>query len=55
MSNEIGNQDIENTVKNVKSSDETMEVVKEMEKLKVISALFQDLLTNKVQYLKDLN
>ena len=33
MSNEIANQDIENTVKNVKSSGEVMEVVKEMEKL----------------------
>ena len=32
MSDEIANQDIENAVKNVKSSEETMKVVKEMEK-----------------------
>ena len=32
MSNEIANQDIENTAKNVKNSEEAMEVVKEMEK-----------------------
>ena len=33
MSDEIANQDIENTGKNLKSSEESMEVVKEMEKL----------------------
>ena len=32
MSDEIANQDIENTAKNVKRSQEAMEVVKEMEK-----------------------
>ena len=29
----IANQDIENTAKNVKNSEEAMEVVKEMEKI----------------------
>ena len=32
MSDEIVNQDIENTAKNVKTSEEAMEVIKEMEK-----------------------
>ena len=32
MSDEIANGDIENTAKNVKSSEETMEAVKEIEK-----------------------
>ena len=56
MSNEIANQDFANIVKNAKSSEEAMEVVKEMEKLlEVISALFYGLPTNKVKYLKDLD
>ena len=33
MNNEIANQDTENTAKNVKSSEETMEVIKKMEKI----------------------
>ena len=32
MSNEIANQDIENTDENVKSSEEVIEVAKEIEK-----------------------
>ena len=32
MSDKIANQDIENTAKNVKSSEEAMEIIKEMEK-----------------------
>ena len=32
MSDEIANKDIENTAKNVKSSEEATEVVKEIEK-----------------------
>ena len=56
MSDEIANQDIENTAKNVKNSEEVMEVIEEMEKvLEIISAVFYDRLTNKVKYLKDLN
>lgn len=31
-SDEKTNQDIENTAKNIKSSEETMEIIKEMEK-----------------------
>ena len=50
MSYEIVNQDIENTGKNIKSSEEVMEVVKEIE-----IAIFYGLPTNKVKYLKDLN
>ena len=56
MSYEIVNQDIENTGKNIKSSEEVMEVVKEIEiLLEVITAIFYGLPTNKVKYLKDLN
>ena len=56
MSDEITNQDIENTAENVKSSEEAMEVINEIEKLlEVISAVFYGLLTDKVNYLKDLN
>ena len=56
MSDEITNQDIENTAENVKSSEEAMEVINEIEKLlEVISAVFYGLLTDKVSYLKDLN
>ena len=33
MTNEILNQDIENTVKNIKSTEEAVEVVNEMEKI----------------------
>ena len=56
MSDEIANQDIENTAKNVKNSEEVMEVIEEMEKvLEIISAVFYGWLTNKVKYLKDLN
>ena len=56
MSDEIANQDIKNTAKNIKSSEEVKEVIKEMEKLlEVISAVFYGLPTNKVKYLKDLN
>ena len=32
MSDKIANQDIENIAKNVKSSEEVMEIIKEMEK-----------------------
>ena len=32
MSDKIANQDIENIAKNVKSSEEAMEIIKEMEK-----------------------
>ena len=32
-SDEKTNQDIENTAKNIKSSEETMEIIKEMEKI----------------------
>ena len=56
MSNQIANQDIENTAKNVKSSEKVIEIIKEMEKLlQVISTVFYGLSTNKVKYLKDLN
>ena len=55
MSTEIANQNIQNTAKNVKSSEEVMEVVKEMENLlQVISAVFYGLPTKMVKYLKDL-
>ena len=57
MSDEIANKDIENTAKNVKSSEEATEVVKEMEKklLEVISRVFYGLSINNFKYLKDLN
>ena len=56
MSNQIANQDIENTAKNVKSSEKVIEIIKEMEKLlQVISTVFYGLSTNEVKYLKDLN
>ena len=48
MINEIANQDIENTAKNVRSSEEVMEVVKEMEKLlEVISQYLMAFLPTK--------
>ena len=48
MINEIANQDIENTAKNVRSSEEVMEVVKEMEKLlEVISQYLMAFLSTK--------
>ena len=54
MIDKIVDQDIESTAKNVKSSEEAMKVVKEMEKkLEVTSAVFYGLPT-KVKYLKDL-
>ena len=57
ISDEIANQDIKNTATNVKSSEEAMEVVKEMGKklLVVTSTVFYGLATNKFKYLKDLN
>ena len=55
MSTEIANQDIETTAKKVKSSEEAMKVVIEMEKLAVINTAFLGLPTNKFKYLKDLN
>ena len=56
MNDEKANQDIENTAKNVKSSEEAMEVIKELKKLlKLISPVFYGLPTNKVNYFKDLN
>ena len=45
MSTEIAHQDIENTAKNVKNSEEAMKVVKEMEKN--ISNKYSILWTNK--------
>ena len=54
MSDKIANQDIENIAKNVKSSEEAMEIIKEMEKnIKVISTVFYGFSTNKLKYLKD--
>ena len=57
MSDEVMKQLIKiqnNTAKKVKSSEEAMEVVKEIKQLlQVISALCHDLPTNKVKYLKD--
>ena len=56
MSDKKANQDIENTAKNVKSSEEAMEVIKELKKLlELISPVFYGLPTNKVNYFKDLN
>ena len=55
MSTEIANQDIETTAKKVKSSEEAMKVVIEMEKLAVINTAFLGLPSNKFKYLKDLN
>ena len=56
MSNEIANQNIKNTAKNVKTSEKLMVVIKEMEKLlKVTSAEFYGLPTNKVKYFKHLH
>ena len=56
MSDEKANQDIENTAKNVKSSEEAMEVIKELKKLlELISPVFYGLPTNRVNYFKDLN
>ena len=50
MSVEIVNQDIENTAKNVKISEEAMEVLKEMEKLlKGIIAVFYGWSTSKIK------
>ena len=55
MIDKIIDQDIESTAKNIKSSEEAMKVVKEMEKkLEVTSAVFYGLPTNKIKYLKDL-
>ena len=47
MSDERANQDIENTAKYVKSSEEAMEVVKEMEKKYQYSTVLFALLNNK--------
>ena len=56
MSDKKANQDIENAAKNVKSSEEAMEVIKELKKLlELISPVFYGLPTNKVNYFKDLN
>ena len=56
MSDQITNQDIENTAKKVKSSEKVIEVVQEVEKLlEVIKAVFYGFSMNKVRYLKDLN
>ena len=50
VSVEIVNQDIENTAKNVKISEEAMEVLKEMEKLlKGIIAVFYGWSTSKIK------
>ena len=49
MSTEIAHQDIENTVKNVKNSEEAMEVVKGMEK-KYISNKYSLLPTNTFKF-----
>ena len=56
-SDEKTNQDIENTAKNIKSSEETMEIIKEMEKklLEVIITAFYGLPTSKFKYLKNMN
>ena len=49
MYQELKSKDIENTAKNVKSSEKVMEVVKEMEKLlEVISIVFCGMPTKKV-------
>ena len=56
MINEIFNQDIENTAKNIKSSEEALEVVNEREeiiKIKKCSILW--LAYEKANYFKHLN
>ena len=53
MSDQIANQDIENTAKKVKSSEKVIEVVEKL--LEVIKAVFYGFSMNKVKYLKDLN
>ena len=56
MSDEIANQDIENTAKNVKSSEKAIEVVKKMKKTNgsnkysILCPAYQQ-----IQNLKDLN
>ena len=53
MSDQIANQDIENTAKKVKSSEKVIEIVEKL--LEVIKAVFYGFCMNKVKYLKDLN
>ena len=56
MSDEIANQDIGNTAKKVNSSEEAMEVIKEMQKIiRSNKYSIYGLPTNKLKYLKDLN
>ena len=55
MCDQIANQHIENAANNIKSSEEAIEVVKEMGKFEVTGTVFYGLRTNKFKYLKDLN
>ena len=48
MSHELANQDIGNTAKKIKSSEEVIEVVKEI--IRLISTVFYGLFTKKFQY-----